>query len=167
MRRSPDYRTVELTIVQSRKSGSDDYLIKKQNNKKNPDSNDNTNPVMESHIHQVQFHLEKRRIGEDEQDGSFCVIIDLLKRHEIRADQTVYNAVNIRKNYLRGYCASFIAFLSPLGSEVGPRIMLSKQAQFSASKSGRKKGRAAVNRLSNLKIWQLYMSVGVRSGVAS
>ncbi|KAI9489696.1 hypothetical protein BDB00DRAFT_842074 [Zychaea mexicana] len=42
--------------------GSDDSSIKKQNNRKNPDSNDNTNAVMESHIHQVQVHLEEEEI---------------------------------------------------------------------------------------------------------
>ncbi|KAI9489713.1 hypothetical protein BDB00DRAFT_604502 [Zychaea mexicana] len=58
-------------IMKSQQDGSDDSSIKKQNNRKNPDSNDNTNAVMESHIHQVQVHLEEEEIGKGEQNGSF------------------------------------------------------------------------------------------------
>ncbi|KAI9497154.1 hypothetical protein BDB00DRAFT_784900 [Zychaea mexicana] len=129
--------------MKSQQDGSDDSSIKKQNNKKNPDRNDNTTAVTESHIHQVQVHLEEEEIGTGEQDGSFrrwlvelkasiCApqtsAIPLSRRHDrstvltqriqIRAYQRVYNAVNMHKNYLHGHCASFIVFLSPLGSDI-------------------------------------------------
>ncbi|KAI9497172.1 hypothetical protein BDB00DRAFT_784913 [Zychaea mexicana] len=116
----------------TRINGSDDSSIKKQNNKNNPDSNDNTTAVTGSHIHQVQVHLEEEEIGKSKQDGSFRRwLVELkasicapqtsaipLSRIQIRADQRVYNAVNMHKNFLHGHCASFIVFLSPLGSDV-------------------------------------------------